>query len=287
MRHSEIVEIPIAEIHIANPRHRDKLVFDKIVNNIDQVGLKKPITVSEREGDPNGARYDLICGQGRIEALLALGETTVPAIIIDASKEDQFLMSLIENIARRPPGDNDIVREIRALRERKYNSRQIATKLGLHFTYISEIVHLLEHDEIDLIRAVEAGRIPLTVAATIAKGDDKETQRVLAEAYESGELRGQRLLRVRRMINERYGKSRGKKSAKQPAKGLSVDSLVREYQEHTRQQQELVVRARAVHERLLVLVTSMTRLLADDHFATLLRAEKMDVLPAILVTSNQ
>jgi ParB family chromosome partitioning protein len=287
MKRNEIVEIPIAEIHIANPRHRDKLVFDKIVNNIDQVGLKRPITVSERQGYSEGPRYDLVCGQGRIEALLALGETIVPAIIVDAPKEEQFLMSLVENIARRPPGENDIVREIRALRGRNYNSRQIATKLGLHFTYISEIVRLLEHDEIDLIRAVEAGRIPLTVAATIAKGDDKETQRVLAEAYESGELRGQRLLRVRRIINQRYGRSRGKKSAKRPVKELSVDSLVREYQEHTRQQQELVARARAVHERLLVLVTSVTRLLADEHFATLLRAENMDALPAILVTSNQ
>jgi ParB family chromosome partitioning protein len=287
MKRNEIVEIPIAEIRIVNPRHRDKLVFDKIVNNIDQVGLKRPITVAEREGYSDGARYDLVCGQGRIEALLALGETTVPAIIVEASKDEQLLMSLVENIARRPPGENDIVREIRTLRGRNYNSRQIATKLGLHFTYISEIVRLLEHDEIDLIRAVEAGRIPLTVAATIAKGDDKETQRVLAEAYESGELRGQRLLRVRRIINQRYGRSRGKKSAKRPARELSVDSLVREYQEHTRQQQELVARARAVHERLLVLVTSVTRLLADEHFATLLRAENMDALPAVLVTSNQ
>jgi ParB family chromosome partitioning protein len=287
VNHNEIVEIPIAEINIANPRHRDKLVFDKIVNNIDQVGLKRPITVSECEGHSDRARYDLVCGQGRIEALLALGETTVPAIIVDAPKEEQFLMSLVENIARRPPGEHDIVREIRALRERKYSCRQIAAKLGHHFTYISEITHLLEHDEIDLIRAVEAGRIPLTVATTIAKGDDQEIQRVLADAYESGELRGQRLLRVRRMINERYGRSRGKKSTKHPAKELSVDGLVREYQEHTRQQVELIARARAVHERLLVLVTSMSRLLTDEHFATLLRAEKMDTLPAILVSSNQ
>jgi ParB family chromosome partitioning protein len=287
VNHNEIVEIPIAEINIANPRDRDKLVFGKIVNNIDQVGLKRPITVSECGGHSDGVRYDLICGQGRIEALLALGETTVPAIIVDVPREEQFLMSLVENIARRPPGENDIVREIRALRERKYNGRQIATKLGLHFTYISEIIHLLEHDEIDLIRAVEAGRIPISVAATIAKGDDKEIQRVLADAYESGELRGQRLLRVRRMINERYGKARDKKSTKRPRKELSVDSLVREYQEHTRQQVELVARARAVHERLLVLVTSMSGLLTDEHFATLLRAENMDTLPAILLTSNQ
>jgi Predicted transcriptional regulators len=287
MKHDDIVEIPIAEIHIANPRHRDKLVFDKIVTNIDQVGLKRPITVSERANHTEGPRYDLVCGQGRIEALLALGETTVPALIVDAPKEEQFLMSLIENIARRPPGENDIVREIRALRARKYSARDIAAKLGLHFTYISEIIRLLEHDEIDLIRAVEAGRIPLTVAATIAKGDDREIQKVLADAYESGELRGQRLLRVRRMINQRYGKSRGKKTPKRPRKELSVDSLVREYQEHTRQQLELVARARTVHERFLILVTSMSRLLADEHFATLLRAEKVETVPTVLTVSNQ
>ena len=287
MKQDQITEIPIAEIYIANPRYRDKLVFDKIVNNIDQVGLKKPITVSERKERTDGPRYDLVCGQGRIEAFLALGETTIPAIIVDAPKEERFLMSLVENIARRPPGENDIVREIRALRDRKYSSRDIAAKLGLHFTYICEIIRLLEHGEIDLIRAVEAGRIPITVAASIAKGDSKDLQRVLAEAYESGELRGQKLLRVRRMINQRYANSRRKKATKQLRKNLSVDSLVREYQEHTRLQRELVTRARAVHERLLILVTSMSRLLADEHFATLMRAENMDILPEVLVTSPQ
>lgn len=287
MKQELIVEIPIAEINIANPRFRDKIVFDKIVNNIDQVGLKKPITVSERKGQTNGFRYDLVCGQGRIEAFLALGETKIPAVVVDASKEEQFLMSLIENIARRPPGENDIVREIRGLRERKYSSKDIAAKLGLHFTYISEIVRLLEHGEIDLIRSVEAGRIPLTVAASIAKGDDKEIQKVLAEAYESGELRGEKMLRVRRLINQRYTKMRGKRADKRPQRRISVDTLIREYQEHTRQQRELVARARNVHEHLLVLTTSMSRLLADEHFATLLRAENMDTIPAVLMSSSQ
>jgi ParB family chromosome partitioning protein len=287
MKQEQIVEIPIAEINIANPRYRDKIVFDKIVNNIDQVGLKRPITVSERKNHIDGFRYDLVCGQGRIEAFIALGETNIPAIIVDASKEEQYLMSLVENIARRPPGENDIVREIRALRERNYSSKDIATKLGLHFTYISEIVRLLEHGEIDLIRAVEAGRIPLTVATSIAKGDDKEIQKVLAEAYESGELRGEKMLRVRRMINQRYTRIRGKKADKVPRKEISVDAIIREYEEHTRQQRELAARARNVHERLLVLVTSMNRLLADEHFATLLRAESMDTIPAILMSSSQ
>jgi ParB family chromosome partitioning protein len=285
MNQDQIVEILIADISIVNPRQRDKLTFDKIVHNIDQVGLKKPITVSQRRTQTGDVKYDLVCGQGRIEAFLALGETTIPAIIIDAPKEERFLMSLIENIARRAPGDNDIVREIRALRDRQYTSKQISDKLGLHFTYIFEIVRLLDHGELDLIRAVEAGRIPLTVAATIAKGDDKEVQRVLAEAYESGELRGEKLLKVRRFINQRYTKLRSTRTNKRSRKSLSVDSLVREYQEHTRQQKDLVVRARVVHERFLVIVTGMKKLMADEHFVTLLRAENLHSLPEILLNA--
>lgn len=285
MSHDQIIEIPISEICIVNPRYRDKLTFDKIVNNIDQVGLKKPITVSRRKPQADHLKYDLVCGQGRIEAFLALGETTIPAIIVDAPKEERFLMSLIENIARRPPGDNDIIREIRSLRDRKYTSQQISDKLGLHFTYIFEIIRLLDHGELDLIRAVEAGRIPLTVAATIAKGDDKEVQRVLAEAYESGELRGEKLHRVRRFINQRYTKLRSTRANKRSRRKLSVDSLVREYEEHTKQQKDLVVRARVVRERFIVIVTGMKKLMEDEHFVTLLRAEQMHSLPEVILNS--
>lgn len=285
MNQEQVVEIAITDICIVNPRHRDKLAFDKIVHNINQVGLKKPITVSPRQTQSDGFKYDLVCGQGRIEALLALGETVIPAIIVDAPKEERYLMSLIENIARRPPGDNDLIREIRSLRERNYTTKQISEKLGLHFTYVFEIIRLLDHGELDLIRAVEAGRIPLTVAASIAKGDDKEVQRILAEAYESGELRGERLLKVRRFINQRYTKLRPTRENRRPRTKLSVDSLVREYQEHTKQQKDLVVRARVVHERFLVIATSMKKLLADEHFVTLLRAEQLQAIPEILLNS--
>ena len=80
----------------------------------------------------------LVCGQGRVEALVALGETHIPAVIIEARREDQFLMSLVENIARRPPSNRDILREVRSLRERKYSVADLAKKLGMERSYISE-----------------------------------------------------------------------------------------------------------------------------------------------------
>jgi ParB family chromosome partitioning protein len=41
----------------------------------------------------DGKSYDLVCGQGRLEAFVALGQTEIPAIIKDASREECFLMA--------------------------------------------------------------------------------------------------------------------------------------------------------------------------------------------------
>jgi len=175
MKEQLIEQIPIEQIHIANPRSRSRGKWQMIVANIREVGLKKPITVVRRkEPDGDGKQFDLVCGQGRIEAFVALGETTIPAVVTEASREDQFLMSLVENIARRPPSNRDIIREVRSLRERGYNVGDIAKKLGMERMYITGIVHLVEHQEIALIEAVEGGRLPISVAAQIASGKDAE-----------------------------------------------------------------------------------------------------------------
>src|SRR6267154_6070883 len=91
--------IPIEQINVLNPRSRNKIVFQGIVSNISNLGLKKPITVARRAEPGEGKLYDLVCGQGRLEAFVALGQSEIPAILIDAPREECFLMSLVENIA--------------------------------------------------------------------------------------------------------------------------------------------------------------------------------------------
>src|SRR3984957_11714872 len=102
MKQEEISTIPIAEIVIANPRTRSRRKWLEIGTRVPGAGLKRPITVSRRkEPTADGKHFDLVCGQGRIEAFLELGETAIPAIVTMVSREDQFLMSLVENLARR------------------------------------------------------------------------------------------------------------------------------------------------------------------------------------------
>jgi ParB family chromosome partitioning protein len=59
---------------------------------------------------------------------MALGQDEIPAIIIEASEDDCFVMSLVENLARRQHTPLELVREIGALRERGYSYQEIAGK---------------------------------------------------------------------------------------------------------------------------------------------------------------
>jgi ParB family chromosome partitioning protein len=275
----EIERIPIGEIRVANPRSRNKLKFQLVVASIRAVGLKKPILVSRRDLDADGTRYDLVCGQGRMEACLALGETTIPAVVIDASREEQFLMSLVENIARRPPSTRALLAELRSLRQRNYKTEEIAKKLGLDRTYIHGIVRLVEHGEELLIRAVEAGRMPISVAVEIASGNDHDVQRALSEAYEKGDLRGSKLTAAKRIIAQRIEKQKQVGKDHQSRRKLTSDRLVREYQQRTREQRNLVRKANATKDRLLLLTSAVRSLFADEHFITLLRAENLSDIP--------
>src|SRR6266567_4270392 len=208
MKEERIELVPIVEISIPNPRSRNKLQFQTIVVNIDTIGLKKPITVSRREPAPDGTRYDLVCGQGRLEALAAIGEQFIPAIITEASRERQFLMSLVENIARRPPSNLDLLREIKALKARGYKTAEIAIKLGLGRAYVHGIVKLVENGDESLIAAVEGKRLPISIAVTISSGSNEEVQKALAEAYEKGDLRGTKLAAARRIVERRLARKK-------------------------------------------------------------------------------
>src|SRR5471032_874745 len=117
----EVKMIPIEQIRIVNHRHRDPKKFAAIVQNIKNVGLKMPIQVSRQPAtEKEEAGYDLICGQGRIEAFIALGHKEIPAVVVEVSKEDRLLRSLVENMARRHHAPLALIREIERLKAAGY-----------------------------------------------------------------------------------------------------------------------------------------------------------------------
>jgi ParB family chromosome partitioning protein len=276
----EIRTIDISTITILNPRVRNKRIFQELVTSIKHLGLKRPITVSAR---PDNAGYDLVCGQGRLEAFVALGQTKIPAVVLEASEEDCFVMSLVENLARRHHSPLELMAEITALRRRGYSTAEIAAKTDFSDEYINAISYLQDHGEERLLAGIERGAIPTTVAMEIARAKDTELQEALAEVYEKKAIPGNQVLAIRRIIELRslLGKSEGRpnRSADRGTKRVSADMLVRAYRKETDRQQLLVKKASMSQSRLLFVVNGLRRLLADEQFVTLLRAEGLLTLP--------
>ena len=281
----ELRMIPIAQIEVLNPRERNKQVFEQIVENIKSVGLKKPITVTARPSEDGGEKYLLVCGEGRLKAFMAMGESTIAAMVIVVSDEDAFIMSMVENIARRRSSPLELLAGIQQLVAKGYDKKTIAKKTGLSLEYVHGIMLLIKNGEERLMVAVESGRIPLNAAlAIVGAGNNNEAVQVaLQEAYESGQLRGKQLEQARRLIEKRhtFGRTLGRGTPR-VAVDITASSLVRTYLKEVERQKLMVKKAGAAQQRLLFVIGALAQLLVNENFTNLLRAEGLDTLPTYL-----
>jgi ParB family transcriptional regulator, chromosome partitioning protein len=288
-RNAPIKMIPIDRINILNPRVRNKKIFDDITHNIVHVGLKRPITVTMCHSRQADKDYDLICGQGRLEAFQAVGQTQIPAFVIDATQEQALIMSLVENLARRQHRSLDLLQGVALLKKQGYDPKEIAEKTGLSEQYAKNVLHLIDRGEERLVTAVEAGHIPLSVAVDIAQAGEDD-QRVLQEAYEKNILRGKKLMKVKALLEQRRRRGKTSKSGSQGtrnprgAPNLSANDVLRVYEDEVTRKKLLTRKANHANNKLTFFIAAMGQLLKEDNFNNLLRAEGMVALPKQLKT---
>jgi ParB family transcriptional regulator, chromosome partitioning protein len=279
--------IPTDHVVVVNPRVRNKKTFKEIVSNIADIGLKKPITVSRRS-TADGPRYDLVCGQGRLEAYRLLGQHEIPALVVEADSEDCMVMSLVENFARRQHRAIDLLHDIEGLKRRGYDDVEIAQKTGLTLEYTRGVLKLLENSEHRLLRAVESGHVPVSIAVAIADADDAEVQTILQQAYENKLLRGRKLMAAKRLIEQRRRRGKGLRiNGKGREQTLSSNALIRAYREDVDRKRVLIRKVNTTRDRLIFITQALRKLLAEGHFVTLLRAEGLDTMPRNLAERIQ
>jgi len=278
---STVVMIPVNKIRVLNPRARNQAKFKEIVTSISKIGLKKPLTVSPREG----GEYDLVCGQGRLEAIMRLGHSSVPALVVNATRDERYVKSLVENIARRHPDSLALVRDIAGLEQRGYTPAQVATKVGVSEGWVRGVLKLHAKGEECLLAAVQRGHLPIGIAITIASAKDEDVKKCLAEAYERGDLKGKAVSRARAVVERRLanGKRRsGSGTGRGGHKKVTTDDVVRAYRRSTQKQAQLVRKAQVCDSMLRLVCGALRELTRDEHFVTLLRAEALDKMPKYL-----
>lgn len=280
---SKVQMIPVDRINILNPRVRNKKIFGEIIQNISKVGLKRPITVTPCRSNAPNKDYDLVCGQGRLEAFVACGQSMIPAIVRAANEEEALIMSLVENLARRQHRALDLLEGIEILHNKGYTAKEISEKTGLKVDYTYAVLKLLSRGEKRLLTAVEAGQIPITVALQICVAP-QDAQRALQEAYEGGLLRGKKLLTARRLVDARQRRGKAVKAGGHGPRNrknekISTQLLMKEYKKDVDQKRLFARKARHASDTVTFITESMRDLLKDENFMTLLRAEKLNTMP--------
>jgi len=281
---NEIIMIPIERIRVLNPRPRDKKKFEQIIQSIKNLGLKKPIQVSLRsaeEGTEPG--YDLVCGQGRMEAFLALGHKEIPAIVVEVSREERLLRGLVENMARRLPSRLALMNEIERLKADGYSNVEIGKKLDIADGTVGGYIALKKAGEERLRDAAINGKIPLGVAMDIAKAHSPELQRELLKGFESKDLNQFAIRTVKRLIDQRrfVGKGRDTDADKKKSR-TNADSLINAFKRESQKQKLMVKKARLCDAKLVITLAALGKLLGDENFFNLLRAELLADIPQCL-----
>lgn len=280
---NQVQLVNIDDIHILNPRVRNQKIFQDIRENIQNVGLKRPITITKSSGASDKS-YDLVCGQGRLEAFIANGETKIPAIIVDASEEKALIMSLVENLARRQHNGLELLKGIGILYEKNYSGKQIAQKTGLSADYINQIIKLIERGEERLLNAVEKGRMPLNVAVKISLSPGEE-QKALQEAYEDKQLRGKKLLQAQKLIDRRNRRGKSLKGHRRSPRSsgrsqvLTGQDVLNLYKQEVARKRSLTRKAEKVNSHLFFIKGALNKLYQEDHFNSILKAEGFKTLP--------
>jgi ParB family chromosome partitioning protein len=287
-RHYET--LPVDRIVVLNSRDREETQFAQNVRSISEVGLLKPVLVNGRFLPETGT-YELVCGEGRLLAHRRLGKTEIVSEVIDCDREEAYLLSLIENLARVPAEFLWFGREMKRLRDGGMPLEELSRIVGKPPSQISGLITLVECGEVGLLQRVERGEIPVSFAVQVARSEGAETQRLLIDAFDQGLVNGVTVRTIRRILTDRKpeacspGKTApGLVSPEETAarKGTyTVEDLRRDIAETTREKNSFVRETSLKETRLFSLVEGLNQLRSDEAFLELLRSLGLSPLPAL------
>jgi ParB family chromosome partitioning protein len=288
MQDQNVHMVKISSIKVVIPRSRNKFRHAEITESIDASGLRKPITI-RRIVDK---KYDfaLICGQGRLESLTALGEELVPAFILDIDENQAYIMSLVENMARVIPRAGEQFQRIKEMTEQGLTNKEISNSTGLSLHWITSLTMLINKGENKLLSAVESGCIPISFAVEIARVDFEGGQELLIKAFDEGLIKHKDVGKIREIldsrdeglkgfINNNFGVAKKKRK-------MTTDELQQLYQDNISQHKKIKNKAEYVEIKLLVASQMFKELTSNESFSKIVNDEGLQDVVKVIVKNT-
>lgn len=267
------LKIPLEQIRVLNSRNRDRGGFEKNIRSIKDVGLLKPIVVNARYLKKRNY-YDLVCGEGRYLAYKELNKHEIPAEVIDCTEKEALLYSLVENIARIPPGTMWFAKEIKRMRDSGLTLTQISAITGKCEGYLADYILLVEQGENRLIQGVEKEIFPISFALKVARAKSTDIQHILMDAFDSGLINSSNFTIVKKFVETRGHRSgvpmgQTHKPDVRPTK-YSVKQLKADIHRVTKEKASFVNESTLKENRLLTLLDGLNTLWRDDDLVELM-----------------
>lgn len=159
----------------------DADALKELAQSISVHGLIQPITV-RRKGE-KGEHYEIICGERRFRACRLLNLAEIPCIIREATDEQAYDLSIIENLQREDVPPMEAAEAYKRLIDTKrYDIASLAIQYGKSEKHIYQMLKLC-----DLIKGianlVSEGKLTASAGIVVSKYDKKIQEDMLNNRF--------------------------------------------------------------------------------------------------------
>jgi ParB family chromosome partitioning protein len=168
------VEVAFIDPNPFQPRlEMDEAAFEELKKSVKERGIIQPVAV--RQGK-NG-RFELITGERRLKAAIAVGLKRIPAYLLNVTRDEDMLeIALIENVQREHLNPIDLANGYqRLIDECNLTQEEVAEKIGKDRATVSNLIRLIKLPEI-IQSSLKTGEIKEGHARAILGLQDKKLQ---------------------------------------------------------------------------------------------------------------
>jgi ParB family chromosome partitioning protein len=258
IKERRFAQIPIDKIVVINSRQRDEEHFEDMIRSISELGLYNPICVNSRRLKKTG-KYDLVYGEGRLEAYRRLGKTHIEADVVNISEEQALLAGLAENLTRAKKNVIEFARIILQMHKRGMNYSELAKITGKSSTTMADYIALMQKGEERLIRGVEKNLFSISFAMKVIESTESDIQHFLMDAYEQGEIAVRHLESIMKLLNERAKKGLSNRD-------MTVRKLQTIVKQRTKETKMFIAEAKVKRNDAMQLTECLVTLWEDEEF---------------------
>lgn len=153
------VDVALIDPNPYQPRmDMDSEAFEELKKSVQEKGIIQPIAIRPS----SDGRYQLIAGERRLKAAIAVGLKWIPSYIIEVTNDEEMLeMALIENVQREHLNPIDLAKGYqRLIDEIKLTQEEVAEKIGKDRATVANVIRLL--------------KLPEPIQDSIRKGEIRE-----------------------------------------------------------------------------------------------------------------